>query len=107
MTKLLIVTVVLFSQVAVAAVDKKPKKINLGLVQKAPAPEVQFKPETDPNRRSIEQERYTNLDKLEWQSQGVLNQQQAVTDAHGQYQQKQVFNQAMQNLPRISVPTFR
>lgn len=105
MTKLLIVTVILFSQVALASVDPKPTKIKLGLVPKATTTQVQFKPETDPNKRSIEQERYTNLDRLEWQNQGILNQMQGVAEAHAQYQQQTVFNQAMQNLPKIVMPT--
>ncbi len=97
----LILILTLLSQYSMAAVKKPAKKVELGLVRKNAFAEVQFRPETDPNKRDLEKERYTTLDKLEWQNQAFLNGQGPGTEPHAQDLQQTMFNQAMQNLPKI------
>jgi hypothetical protein len=103
------ISLIFLSQTSIATVNKKLKKIDLGLVRKTAAADIQFKPETDPNKRDIQKERYSTLDVLDWQNADALSAQKAVTEQHNspfQFQQQQVFNQAMQNLPRITIPAL-
>jgi hypothetical protein len=92
----------LLSQSLMASVNKKSKTIDLRLVRKTASSEIEFKPETNPNRRDIEKERYSALDRLEWLNSDALSTQKAVTEAHSPIQTQQLWNQPLQNLSKFS-----
>jgi hypothetical protein len=104
-TLALLLNLALSGQLSMASVKKQPIKIDLGLVEKNASTDLPFKPETDPSKRSIDQERYTALNMLEWQNSDALGTQKTVTEAHSQYQQQIRLNQALQNLPSITIRT--
>ncbi|MFL5815220.1 MAG: hypothetical protein ACJ763_16705 [Bdellovibrionia bacterium] len=113
-SNLLLMSAVLLSQSSMASVSKKSKTIDLGLVRKTASSDdefkVEFKPETNPNKRGIEKERYSALDRLEWQNSDALSAQKAVNESHSQIPTQQLLNQPLQSLPKFSIqnlPVFK